>query len=405
MMSRIVLAYSGGLDTSVAIPWLAEKYGAEIVAVTLDLGQGSELCDVRERALAIGALRAHVIDAREEFARDYILPALQAGAVYEDRYPLATALGRPLIARRLVEIARMEGATAIAHGCTGKDNDQVGLDVSARALDPSINVIAPARMWGMSRSDEIEYARARHITVPVTTASPYSTDSNLWGRSIECGVLEDPWVEPPDDIFTLTRPPHECPDEPAYIDIDFASGVPVRTNGIDMPLLELIESLETIAGAHGVGRIDMVENRLLGIKSREIYEAPAAVVLHAAHSELEKFVIARDLDRIKRDMGRVYADLVYNGLWFSHARQAIDAFVQAIQPRVTGSVRLKLFKGACRVVGRKSDYALYDHGLATYDAGDRFDHSAAEGFIKIWGLPIETAARKEAVRKPQSVGR
>jgi len=385
-MQRIVLAYSGGLDTSVAIPWLAEKYGAEIIAVTVDLGQGHELSNVRERALAIGAVRAHVVDAREEFARQYILPALQAGAVYEDRYPLATALGRPLIARHVVAIAKMEGATAIAHGCTGKDNDQVGLDVSARALDPGIEVIAPARMWAMTRTDEIEYARVRNIQVPATLANPYSTDSNLWGRSIECGVLEDPWLEPPDDIFTLTRAPADCPDEPAYLEIEFDAGVPVRTNGIDMPLLELFESLETIAGTHGVGRIDMVENRLVGIKSREIYEAPAAVVLHAAHQELENLVIARDLHRIKHDMARLYADAVYNGLWFSQTREAIDAFVAAIQPRVTGVVRLKLFKGDCRVVGRKSPFALYDHG-------------AAEGFIKIWGLPIETASRKSAARR------
>jgi argininosuccinate synthase len=397
-MERIVLAYSGGLDTSVAIPWLAEKYGAEIIAVTLDLGQGHELSDVRERALAVGAVRAHVIDAREEFARDYIMPALQAEAIYEDRYPLATALGRPLIAKHIVEIARMEGAMAIAHGCTGKDNDQVGLDVSSRALNPAIKVIAPARIWGMTRSDEIEYARARHIPVPVTLASPYSTDSNLWGRSIECGTLEDPWIEPPEDIYTLTRAAQDCPDEPAYLDLEFEAGVPVRTNGIEMPLLELIESLETIAGAHGVGRIDMVENRLVGIKSREIYEAPAAVVLHTAHAELQKIVIARDLQRLAHDMSRVYADLVYNGLWFSQTRQAIDAFVRSIQQRVTGTVRVKLFKGDCRVVGRKSPYALYDHGLATYDTGDVYDHSAAEGFIKIWGLPIETAARKAALR-------
>jgi argininosuccinate synthase len=402
-MERIVLAYSGGLDTSVAIPWLAEKFGAEIIAVTLDLGQGQELSDVRERALAAGALRAHVIDAREEFARAYILPALQAGAIYEDQYPLATALGRPLIARHLVQIARMEGATSIAHGCTGKDNDQVGLDISVRALDGGLKVIAPARMWAMTRSDEIEYARQRTISVPVTAASPYSIDSNLWGRSIECGMLEDPWAEPPDDIFTLTRSPQDCPDQPAYVDIDFEAGVPVRANGIDMPFIELIESLETIAGSHGVGRIDMIENRLMGIKSREIYEAPAAVVLHAAHAELEKLVIARDLDRIRHDMARTYADLVYNGLWFSHAREAIDAFVKAIQPRVTGVVRLKLFKGDCRVVGRKSPFGLYDHSLATYDTGDLYDHSAAEGFIKIWGLPIETAARKAAARS-ESVG-
>jgi argininosuccinate synthase len=395
-MQRIVLAYSGGLDTSVAIPWLADKFGAEIIAVTLDLGQGRELMDVRERALAAGALRAHVIDVRDEFARDFILPALQAGALYEDRYPMATALGRPLLAKRLVEVARMEGATAIAHGCLGKGNDQVRLDVSARSVDPSITILAPARMWAMSRAEEIEYARARGIQVPGTATSAYSIDSNLWGRSIECGVLEDPWVEPPEDIFTLTRSAQDSPDEPAYLEIAFEAGVPVRTNGVEMPLLELIESLETIAGAHGVGRIDMVENRLIGIKSREIYEAPAAVVLHAAHKELETMVIARDLERIKHGLARTYADLVYNGLWFSQTRHAVDAFVRSIQPRVTGSVRLKLFKGDCRVVGRKSPYSLYDRDLALYDSGDLFDPAAVEGFIKIWGLPAETAARKVA---------
>jgi argininosuccinate synthase len=403
-MRRIVLAYSGGLDTSVAIRWLAEKYEAEIITLTLDLGQGQELTNVRERALAVGALRAHVIDAREEFARDYVMPALQARAMYEERYPLASALGRPLIAKHLVAVARMEGATAVAHGCTGKDNDQVGLDVSIHALDPEMRVIAPAREWNMSRTDEIEYARVRNIPVPVTNANPYSIDSNLWGRSIECGVLEDPWIEPPEEVYTLTRPATACPSDPAYVEIDFEAGIPLRANGIDMPLLELIESLETIAGTHGVGRIDMVENRLMGIKSREVYEAPAAVVLHMAHAELEKLVIARDLERLKHDLGRVYADAVYNGLWFSQTREAIDAFVAAIQPRVTGTVRLKLFKGDCRVVGRKSDYALYDHGLATYDAGDSFDHAAAEGFIKIWGLPTATATRK-AMKRTEAVER
>ena len=391
---RIVLAYSGGLDTSVAIPWLGEKYGAEVVAVTMDLGQGRELDDIRERALALGAVRAHVLDVREEFAREFILPALQTGAIYEDRYPLATALGRPLIARHLVRIAELENAAAIAHGCTGKGNDQVRLDVSARALNPRISVIAPAREWGMTRPDEIEYARARGIPVPATVESPYSTDANLWGRSIECGVLEDPWQEPPDEIYTLTKSPTECPDEPAYLEIEFEGGVPVKVNGVPMPLVELIGSVETIAGAHGVGRVDMVENRLVGIKSREIYEAPAAQVLHAAQAELTKLVIPRDLERIRHDMARLYADLVYNGLWFTPTREAIDAFTRTIEERVTGVIRVKLFKGGCTVVGRRSPFALYDHALATYDAGDRFDHTAAVGFIKIWGLPVETAARK-----------
>jgi argininosuccinate synthase len=391
---RIVLAYSGGLDTSVAIPWLAERYDAEIIAVTLDLGQGKELADVRERGLAIGAVRAHVLDVRDEFAREYILPALQAGAIYEQRYPLATALGRPLIARHLVRVAEMEGATAIAHGCTGKGNDQVRLDVSARALNPAIRVIAPARVWGLTRPQEIEYARERNIPVPATIESPYSTDANMWGRSIECGVLEDPWCEPPEEIYTLTRSPAQCPDTPAYVEIEFQGGVPTGINGVAMGLTELIASLDTIAGAHGVGRVDMVENRLVGIKSREIYEAPAAAALHLAHRELETMVIPRDLERMKHQMGRTYADLVYNGLWFTPMREAIDAFVAYVQRRVTGVIRLKLFKGTCAVVGRKSPFALYDHGLATYDAGDTFDHAAAEGFIRIWGLPVETSARK-----------
>ncbi len=393
-MQRIVLAYSGGLDTSVAIPWLAERYDAEIIAVTLDLGQGRELEAVRERALATGAVRCHVIDVQEEFAHQYILPALQANALYEEQYPLATALGRPLIAKKLVDIAHREGATAIAHGCTGKGNDQVRLDVGVRALDPSLSVIAPARVWGMTRADEIEYARLRGIAVPATVESPYSTDANLWGRSIECGVLEDPWTEPPEDVFTLTRAPGSAPDIPAYLEVAFEEGVPVAVNGVTMPLCELIHSVGTIAGAHGVGRIDVIENRLVGIKSREIYEAPAAVALHAAHRELEALVIARDLHRLKHDLSVRYADLVYNGLWFTPTREAIDAFVASVQSRVTGTVRLKLFKGSLIVVGRTSPWALYEHSLATYDAGDRFDHSAAEGFIKIWGLPVEIAARR-----------
>ncbi len=402
-MEKIVLAYSGGLDTSVAVKWLADKYDAEIIAVTMDLGQGKELDDVRERALGVGAVRAHVVDVREEFARDYIVPALQAGAMYEGKYPLATALGRPLIAKKLVEIAQFENASRIAHGCTGKGNDQVRMDVSARALDPGIGVVAPAREWGMTRPDEIEYAKAHGIQVPTTVESPYSTDSNLWGRSIECGVLEDPWTEPPDDIYALTKSPTECPDVPAYVEVEFEAGLPTKVNGVGMPLTELINSLETIAGAHGVGRIDMVENRLVGIKSREIYEAPAAVLLHTAHRELESLVIPKDLERLKDSLGRTYADLVYNGLWFTPTREAIDAFVAKVQERVTGTVRLKLYRGDCRVVGRKSDDALYDTGLATYDEGDVFDHSAAVGFIKLWGLPVETAARRE-LRTPAGAG-
>ena len=393
-MDRIVLAYSGGLDTSVAVPWLADKYDAEVVTVTMDLGQGKELDDVRERALGVGAVRAHVIDVREEFAQEYILPSLQAGAIYENKYPLATALGRPLIAKKLVEVSEIEDASMIAHGCTGKGNDQVRMDVSARALNPAIRVVAPAREWGMTRPDEIKYARAKGIAVPASVQNPYSTDANLWGRSIECGVLEDPWTEPPEDIYALTKSPMESPDVPAYVEVEFEQGVPTKVNGVAMPLTELVNSLETIAGAHGVGRIDMVENRLVGIKSREIYEAPAATVLHTAHRELEALVIPRDLERLKHDLGRTYADLVYDGLWFTPLREAIDAFVAKVQEQVSGTTRVKLYRGDCRVVGRKSPNALYDTELATYDEGDRFDHSAAEGFIKIWGLPVETAAKR-----------
>ncbi len=404
-MKRIVLAYSGGLDTSVAIPWLREKYGAEIIAVTLDLGQGRELNQIRERAMSTGAIRCHVLDVRDEFARDYILPALQADALYEERYPLATALSRPLIAKKLVDIAHMENATAMAHGCTGKGNDQVRIDVSARAIDPAITVIAPAREWGMTRPEEIAYARVRNVSVPTTVTSPYSTDQNLWGRSIECGVLEDPWTEPPDDIYRLTKAPADAPAAPAYVEVEWQDGVPTAVNGIEMPLVELIDSLETIAGVHGVGRIDMVENRLVGIKSREIYEAPAALLLHQAHRELEGLVVPRDLQRLKQRLSQEYADIVYNGLWFSPTRSAIDAFVQNIQPRVTGTIRLKLYKGDCRIVGRKSPFALYDRGLATYDRGDTFDHAAAEGFIKIWGLPVETAANNARRRAAKKVER
>jgi argininosuccinate synthase len=369
MSGRIVLGYSGALDTSVAIRWLAERFDAEVVAVVLDLGQGRELTDVRARALALGAVRCHVIDVREEFAQAFILPSLQAGAMYEDGYPLATALSRPLIARRLAQVAGMEGASAIAHGGAGNGNDLLRLDVSLRAAAPSATILAPARLWTLTRAELLEYARAHGIAPPIATG-PYSVDTNLWGRSIASGVLEDPWMEPPDDIYTLTRAPQDCPDEPAYLEVEFDAGVPVRANGIEMPLVELIESLETIAGAHGVGRIDMVENRLAGVKSREIYEAPAGVVLHTAHRELQKLVITRDLERLAHEMSRVYADLVYNGEWFSHTREAIDAFVQAIQPRVTGAVRLKLFKGDCRVVGRRSPFALYDAGLASSAADD-----------------------------------
>lgn len=338
MKERIVLAYSGGLDTSAAIPWLAERHHAEIVAVTLDLGQGGELEEIRDRALATGAVRAHVLDVREEFAREYILRALQAGALYEGRYPMATALGRPLIARKLVEIAAIEQATTIAHGSTG--NDQVRIEITARALNPAIRVIA--------------LPRDGNGPIPAPAVSPYSIDTNLWGRSIAGGVLADPWAEPPEDVYTLTKAATDAPNMPAYVEIAFERGVPVAVNGVPMALTELIESLSIIAGQHGVGRIDMVENAVAGIKSREIYEAPAAVVLHTAHKELEMFVSPKDLEQLTRELSATYADLVYSGLWFTATREALDAFTARVQESVTGVVRVKLFKGHHIVVGRKS---------------------------------------------------
>jgi len=364
-MRRIVLAYSGGLDTSIAIPWLAEKYHAEIVTVTMDLGQGKELEDARERSLALGAVRAHVRDLRDEFARQFILPALQACAIYEKHYPLATALGRPLIARHLVDVARLEGASAVAHGCgTEKGNDAARIETAVGVLNPDLEVLAPLAMWEITRAEKVAFARKRGIPVPHTADSPYATDVNLWGRSIEYGVLDDPWVEPPADVYQLTRSPAEAPDTPAYVEIEFDTGVPVAINGVAMSLVELIGSLETIAGAHGVGRIDMLENRLGGTKSREIYEAPAAVMLHAAHTELQTYVTSRDLARLAADLGVKYADLVYNGLWYSAMREAIEALVGKVQERVTGAIRLRLYKGDFRVVGRKSPNALYDQELS-----------------------------------------
>jgi argininosuccinate synthase len=375
-MNRIVLAYSGGLETSVAIPWLAEHYRAEVIAVTFDLGQGRELADIRERALAIGAVRAHVLDVRDEFARRYVLPALQSGALDEGHYRLATALSRPLIARRLIEIARMERTPVIAHGCAPASNDCLQFETAARAVDPSITILAPARDWGMTRDEAIAYARARTIPIPTEDPWPYAIDTNLWGRSIMWAVTEDVSEQPKDDIYLLTRAPHHCPDEPAYIDIEFEAGVPVRANGIEMPLVELIESVETIAGAHGVGRIDRGEDPLAG-DSREIHEAPAAVLLQAAHRELEAWIVAPDLQRLMHGLGRAYADLVYDGRWFSTTREAIDAFVVTIQRRVTGSVRLKLFKGECQVVGRQSPF--FAHNLATVDEEGRLTPATTPG--------------------------
>ncbi len=356
-MERIVLAYSGGLDESIAIQWLAETFSAEVVTVTLDLGHGAELVEIRQRALALGAVRSHVIDVREEFVRDYALPALQAGALYADRAPMTTALTRPLIARKLVDVARMENATAAAHGCAATSDDGLRLDALVSALDPALRVIAPTRMWDMTREEALAFASERGLPVPGSFDGPYKTDSNVWGRMTICSPAQDSWAEPSEGIFALTRSPRDCPAQPAYVEIEFEGGRALRVNSIEMSPLEMIESLETIAGLHGVGRIDLVATRLTGGQSREIYEAPAALVLHAAHKELEQLVIPSDLEQVAHALGRTYADLITSGQWFSPTRTAIDAFVAAIQPRVTGAIRLKLFKGDCRVAGRRSPYA------------------------------------------------
>jgi argininosuccinate synthase len=396
-MTRVVLAYSGGLDTSVAVRWLMDRYDLEVVTLTADLGGGIDLEAARQKALQVGAVDAHVIDAREEFVQDFVLPALQADALYEGTYPLATALARPLIAQLMVDVARRTDATLIAHGCTGKGNDQVRFDVATTALAPDLKVIAPIREWKMSREEEIAYALQHDIPIPVNLNSPYSTDENLWGRSCECGVLEDANHEPPEDAYEWTTSPQAAPNEPLYLDIEFEAGVPITLNGKRIGLLPMVETLNTIAGEQGVGRIDMIENRLVGLKSRGIYEAPAAVVLHMAHRAVEDMALAKDSLRFRDIVSPTYSDLIYNGLWFGSLRRDLAAYVQSSQQYVTGSARLKLFKGSCTVVARQSPYSLYDQELATYGGGDTFDYAAAEGFITLWGLPLRTQANKQAL--------
>ena len=388
---KLVLAYSGGLDTSVGIRWLKDR-GYDVVALTIDLGEKKDLDAVQERALRVGAVAAYVVDGKVPFLRDFVWPSLQAGAVYENEYPLATALGRPLIAALLVQIARREGAQGVAHGCTGKGNDQVRFDVTTAALAPDLKVVAPVREWGMNRDDEIEYAREHGIEVPASVESPYSVDENLWGRSIEAGILEDPWEEPPADVFEWTAAPERCPDEPTYLELGFKEGLPVSLDGKPIAAVELVERLNQVGGANGVGRVDHLENRLIGIKSREIYEAPAAVLLLQAHQALEDITLPKDVSRFKDHVAAQWAQLVYDGLWFSPLREALYAFVVQTQRHVTGQVRLKLYRGSSKVVGRKAPEQLYRLELATYGRGDQFDQSAAAGFIKLFGMGVRTAA-------------
>ena len=391
MSKRVVLAYSGGLDTSVALRWMTDNWGVEVVAVAVDVGQGVDAPSLRERALAAGAVEAAVIDARQEYADDVLVPAIRANALYEGRYPLVSALSRPVIVKHLVAEARAHGATAVAHGCTGKGNDQVRIDVTVRAMNPSLQVIAPVREWNMSRDEEIAYAQERGLPVK-PSKSIFSVDQNIWGRSVESGPLENPGTEPPEDAFEWTASPEEAPDEPRYLELGFQEGVPARVDGKAMDPLELVSYVNEVAGAHGVGRIDHIEDRLVGIKSREVYECPAASVVIDAHRDLEKLVLTRHELDFKAHVEREWAWLVYSGLWLEPLRPALDRFIAATQHRVTGSVKVKLYKGTSRVVGRSSDYSIYDIGLSTYGRGSTFDQKSAVGFIELWGLQSRVAS-------------
>lgn len=402
---KIVLAYSGGLDTSVSVKWIQEKYGYDVIAVSLDVGEGKDLEAIKDKALKVGAIKSYMIDAKEMLAKEYILPALKANCLYEGKYPISSALSRPLISKILVEIAEKEGAAAVAHGCTGKGNDQVRFEVSIQALNPKLKVVAPVREWGMTRDEEILYAQENGIPIPVDLDNPFSIDANIWGRACEAGVLEDPWAEAPEAAFDWTNPLHLAPEEAEYVEIEFEQGVPVGLNGEKVELVPLIETLNELGGKHGVGRIDHIENRLVGIKSREVYENPAALILINAHKELEFLTLPREVTQFKTQVDQQMAKMIYDGLWYSPLKAALDAFVDETQKVVSGTVRVKLNKGNHMVVGRKSAHSLYNEELATYSKGDAFDHNAAVGFIKIWGLATKVYAevnqKEEAVVKQE----
>ncbi|MDN7240533.1 argininosuccinate synthase [Planococcus sp. N028] len=386
MNKKIVLAYSGGLDTSVAIPWLKAQ-GYDVVAVCLDIGEGKDLNFIKQKALQVGAVESYMIDAREEFANEYALISMQAHTLYEGKYPLVSALSRPLISKKLVEIAEETGSTAVAHGCTGKGNDQVRFEVSIKSLNPNLEVVAPVRAWAWSRDEEIAYALEHNVPIPVNLDSPFSIDQNLWGRANECGVLEDPWAAPPEEAYDVTAALENTPDTPDIVEIEFVNGVPTQLNGVSYTFAKLILELNDIAGKHGVGRIDHVENRLVGIKSREIYEAPAAMTLIAAHKELEDITLVKEMAHFKPVIEKKLTELIYEGLWFSPLRIALQAFLKETQVYVNGTVRVKLFKGHAIIEGRKSPNSLYSEQLATYSTDDTFNHSSAVGFIELWGLP------------------
>jgi argininosuccinate synthase len=393
MAKKTILAYSGGLDTSVAVHWLKQKYGVDVITLTIDVGNEKDFTSIRERALKVGAIKAIVIDAKDMFVKYFLWPALQANAVYEGQYPLATALSRPLMAKLLVDTALEEGAESVAHGCTGKGNDQVRFDVGVHALAPQLKVLAPAREWGMTRAETIAYAKKYKIPLPVTLDKSYSIDECLWGRAIETGILEDPWAEPPEDAYAWTKSPEKAPNKPVYIEIGFEKGIPISLDGHEMDGVTLIQRLNELAGEHGIGRIDHIENRLVGIKSREVYEAPAATVLIQAHQALEAMTLSKDQLRFKQKIAIEIADIIYNGLWFSAQNRDLSAYIQSSQRYVTGTIRTKLYKAHSMVVGRMAPKSLYNLSLATYDKGDKFDQSMAVGFIHIWGLPVATQAQ------------
>ncbi|MGO1059137.1 argininosuccinate synthase [Planococcus sp. FY231025] len=401
---KIVLAYSGGLDTSVAIPWLKAE-GYDVVAVCLDIGEGKDLEFIKQKALQVGAVESYMIDARDEFAEEYALISLQAHTLYEGKYPLVSALSRPLISKKLVEIAEETGSTAVAHGCTGKGNDQVRFEVSIKSLNPALEVVAPVRQWGWSRDEEIAYAKEHNVPIPVNLDSPFSIDMNLWGRANECGILEDPWATPPADAYELTSALENTPDTPDIVEIEFVKGVPVALNGVPYKLTQLIFELNHIAGKHGVGRIDHVENRLVGIKSREIYEAPAAMTLIAAHKELEDITLVKEMAHFKPVIEKKMTEIIYEGLWFSPLRVALEAFLKETQEFVNGTVRVKLFKGHAITEGRKSPNSLYSEQLATYSTDDTFNHESAVGFIELWGLPtvVNAMVNKKEVAVTEQV--
>ena len=398
MKDKVVLAYSGGLDTSISIGWIKENYKMDVIAALIDCGQPDDLEEACKRAVETGASEAVLIDGKDEFIKDFIYPSIKSNVKYEKTYPLATALARPLIVKKLVEVAKSKNAKAVAHGCTGKGNDQVRFDVGIRSLAPDLQIIAPQREWNLSRDEAIEYARKNNIKISVTKKSPYSIDENFWGRSIECGVLEDPWNEPPEEIYKWTKIIRD-PGASEYVDIDFEKGIPVSLNGKSMPGIELIKKLNADAGAYGIGRIDMVENRLIGIKSREIYESPAAEILIDAHRQLEAMVLDRELVHYKYLIEEKIAELIYYGLWFTPLKDCLMAFIDESQEYVTGKIKIKLEHKSFRVTGRKSDYSLYIKDLATYDREDRFDPRHSESFIKMFGYPYEILGRKGRINE------